>query len=148
MLAPKHHPSQVPHQGVSVDQTATAYVLEGSTTTVRSSTGAGRDDNHCQQMQVNETQSHDTVLSLPAGLVHSSSLILRDGPVVSDLTENHTAGGESSHWSPLQNSEPDEARLHPSSAQSDEDFLPTFTSQRPPYLASRNTSSSNTVKQR
>lgn len=147
VLAPKHHPSKVPHQGASVDQTATAFLLEGSTTTVRSSRGAGTDESHCQQTRVNETQSRDTVLSLPAALVHSSSLILRDGPMVSDLTENHTARGESSHRSPLQDSEPDEARLRPSPVPSD-DFLPTFTSQRPPYLATRSTSSSNTVKQR
>lgn len=79
---------------------------------------------------------------MQASLIHSSSLILRDGPLVSDLTDNHTVQGESSHWS-----EPDEARLSPFSMQSN-DCLPTFTNQRPPYVASRNTSSSNTTKQR
>lgn len=148
VLTPKQmHPSKVPHRGSSVDQTATTCLVEGSTTTLRPSRGPGRDESHCKQMQLKETMTDDTVLSLQASLVHSSSLILRDGPMVSDLAENHTARRESSHCSPVQNSEPDEAGLHPSSVQSDE-FLPTFTSQRPTYLAARNTSSSNAVKQR
>lgn len=68
------------------------------------------------------------------GLIHSSSLILRDGPRAAD--------GESRHWS-----EPDEARQNPLSTPSG-DFLPTFTNQRPPCVASRNTISSDTTKER
>lgn len=101
----------------------------------------------CSGHKSGETSQGELVLVLApkqvqASLIHSSSLLLRDGPLGSELTDHRTAGGESSHWS-----EPDEARLNPLSMPSG-DFLPTFTNQRPPYVASRNTSSSTTTKQR
>lgn len=138
-LAPKQ---MQPARGLSVDQTATTPPVDGSTAPVRSSGGPERDEDHC-----NQTKGDDAVLAQPTSLVYSSPLILSDEPRVSDLTQDHSVGGESSPWSPVQKSEPEEATVRPSSVQSD-DFLPTFTSQRPPYLATRSSSSNSTMKQR
>lgn len=108
---------------------------------------SGTEFSECSGRKSGEMPQGELVLVLEpkqmqASLIHSSSLILRGGPLVSDVTDNHTAQGEPSRWS-----EPDEVRLNPLPTQS-HDFLPTFTNQRPAYVASMNTSSSNTVKQR
>lgn len=137
LLAPKQRQALIePHRGFAAEQTheATPYLLEGGTTIMEPS-GA----------------------SSQTSLIHSLIMILRDGPLVSDLgvTEtpgNHTAGGDSSPWSLAQKSESDQTNLHPSSGQS-VNILPTFISQRPQELPTtmvntRNIDTSNPVKQR
>lgn len=137
LLAPKQRQALIePHRGFAAEQTheATPYLLEGGTTIMEPS-GA----------------------SSQTSLIHSSTMILRDGPLVSDLgvTEtpgNHTAGGDSSPWLLAQKSESDQTKLHSSSEQS-VDILPTFTSQRPQELPTtmgntRNINTGNPVKQR
>lgn len=98
----------------------------------------------CPGLRSEEMPQSELILVLApkqmqAGLIRSSSLILRDGQLVSDLTDHQ---GESGPWS-----EPDEARLNPLSMQSN-DFLPTFTNQRPPCVAPAKASFNNASKQR
>lgn len=95
----------------------------------------GTEFSECSGNRSEEVSQGEVILvvapkQMPASLIRSSSLTLRDEPLVSDLTDDQA---ESSHWL-----EPDEA-AH---------FLPTFTNQRPPHVASRNASFSNTSKQR
>lgn len=138
LLSPKQRQAlPEPHRGFAAERAdeATPCLLEGGATIIKPSAA-----------------SSQTSLT-----IHSSTVILRDGPLVSDLgvTEipgNHTAGGDSSPWSLAQKSESDETKLHPSSGQS-VDVLPTFTSQRPQELPTtmgntRNINTGNPVKQR
>lgn len=138
LLAPKQRQALIEHhRGFAAEQTheAIPYLLEESTTIMEPSAA-----------------SSQTSLT-----IHSSTMILRDGPLVSDLgvTEmpgNHTAGRDSSPWSLAQKSESDQTKPHPSSGQS-VDVLPTFTSQRLQELPTtmgntRNINTVNPVKQR
>lgn len=138
LLAPKQRQALIePHRGFAAEQAheATPYLLEGGTTIMEPSAA-----------------SSQTSLA-----IYSSTVILRDGSLVSDLgvTEmpgNHTAGGDSSPWSLAQKSESDQTKLHPSSGQSVDVLLP-FTSQRPKELPTtmgntRNINTGNPVKQR
>lgn len=163
MVPHKHNQAPTePHPGLVGEQAhgTTLYLLEGGTTTPGASGGPKRDERPCEQMKLNKTKTDGNASSSQTSLIQQGpTVIFTDGPLVSGHTvtetpENHIAGAHASPWSWAQKSEPHQTKSRPSLVQS-VDFLPTFTSQRPPDLpttmgkrALSNTRNSSPYKQR